>query len=80
MVLPMERVFECMREQQDREDREQFWRSYMASIVPMWGGKDTPTYEALLERYERRRHVTTREEIEAAEEVGREVAARFGML
>ena len=69
-----------MKEKQDRQDRDDLWRSYMALIVPMWGGKDVKTFDQLTEIQERRRSVATREEIEAAEDIGRETAAAFGLL
>lgn len=68
-----------MREQQDRDDEAKLWRSYMALIVPMWG-KDADTFEEALERAKRRAHVTTREELDAAEEAARATAAAFGLI
>jgi hypothetical protein len=76
----LEHVIACLREKQDRQDKEAFWRSYMAMVVPMWGGKDCPTFEAMYEKQQSRSHVATREEIEAAEDIGRETAAAFGFL
>lgn len=67
-----------MKERQDRDDEAALWRSYMALVVPMWGGKDT--FEDVLERAKRRAHVTTREELDAAEEAARATAAAFGLL
>ena len=49
-------------------------------IVPMWAGKDFPTFDEMAETQERRSRVTTREEVEAAEDIGRETAAAFGLL
>lgn len=78
--LSLEHVIACLREKQDRQDKEALWRSYMAMVVPMWGGKDCPTFEEMAETQERRQHVTTREELEAAEDIGRATAAAFGLL
>ena len=78
--LALEYVMACLREKQDRQDKEAFWRSYIAMVVPMWGGEDFPTFEDMAETQERRSRVTTREEIEAAEDIGRETAAAFGLL
>jgi hypothetical protein len=52
----------------------------MAMVIPMWGGENCPTFEELVEKQERRSHVTTREEIAAAEDIGRATAAAFGLL
>lgn len=52
----------------------------MAMVIPMWGGENCPTFEDLLEKQKSRSHVTTREEVEAAEDIGRETAAAFGLL
>jgi hypothetical protein len=73
-------VFGCLKEKQDRQDKEALWRSYVAMIVPMWGGENCPTFEDLYEKQERMGRVTTREEIAEAEEIGRETAAAFGLL
>ena len=78
--LPLEYVFAALKEQQTRQDREELWRSYMALIIPMWGSKETETFEELLEKQERRRHVVTREELDEADRVARETAAAFGLL
>lgn len=79
-ALPLETVIACMREQQDRDDEAKMWRSYMALMVPIWGGKDADTFEAVLEKAKRRAHVTTREELDGAEEAARATAAAFGLL
>jgi hypothetical protein len=68
-----------MVEQQKRDEKAELWRRYIANIVPMWGDKGTKRFEDVLERYERRLQPVTRDEVERAEEIGREVAARFGM-
>ena len=52
----------------------------MALVIPALGGKDVPTYEEFLARYKQRLHVVTHEEIQRAEEIGRETAAAFGLL
>lgn len=52
----------------------------MALVIPALGGKEVPTYEEFLAKYKERLHVVTREEIERAEDVGRETAAAFGLL
>ena len=49
-------------------------------IIPLWGGKETDTFDELLEKQRRRSYITTKEELDAAEEVGRATAAAFGLL
>ena len=69
-----------MREQQDRDDEAALWRSYMALVIPMWGGKEAQTFEEMRDRAKERAHVATREELDAAEETARATAAAFGLL
>lgn len=78
--MPLEFVFAALKEKQDREGREELWRSYMALVIPMWGGKNVDTFDELLEKQERRGHVVTRDELDEADRVGRETAAAFGLL
>ena len=52
----------------------------MALVLPALGGKDVPTYEEFLDKYKQRMHVVTKDEIQRAEDVGRETAAAFGLL
>lgn len=79
-TLPLSMVFDCLLEKQKRDGEAALWRSYMALVVPMWGGKETDTFEELLEKQRRRSYVTTEEDLRAAEEVGRATAAAFGLL
>lgn len=52
----------------------------MALVIPALGGKEVPTYEEFLARYKERLHVVTKDEIQRAEDIGRETAAAFGLL
>lgn len=52
----------------------------MALVLPALGGKDTQTYEEFLAKYKERLHVVTKDEIQRAEDIGRETAAAFGLL
>lgn len=79
-TLPFSVVFDCLVEKRKREGEAALWRSYMALLIPIWGGKETDTFEELLEKQRRRSKVTTKEELDAAEEVGRATAAAFGLL
>lgn len=73
-------TLECLQEQTRRRDIDDTWRSYMALVIPALGGKDVPTYEEFLAKYKQRMHAVTKEEIQRAEDVGRETAAAFGLL
>ena len=52
----------------------------MVLVIPALGGKEVPTYEEFLDKYKQRLHVVTKDEIQRAEDVGRETAAAFGLL
>jgi hypothetical protein len=78
--LTLSRVFECWTEKRNRENEAALWREYMALIIPIWGGKETDSFDAIREKHRQRGKVTTKEELEAAEDVGRETAAAFGLL
>ena len=73
-------TLECLQEKIRRRDIYDSCRSYMALVIPALGGKDVPTYEEFLEKYKQRTHVVTKDEIQRAEDVGRETAAAFGLL
>lgn len=79
-ALPLSIVFECFVEKRKRDGELALWRSYVALLVPLWGGKETDTFEEVLEKQRRRGNVTTEEDLEAAEKVGRATAAAFGLL
>ena len=79
-ILSTRATFECLQEKTRRRDIDDTWRSYMALVIPALGGKDVPTYEEFLAKYKQRMHVVTKEEIQRAEDVGRETAAAFGLL
>ena len=79
-ILSTRETLECLQEQTRRRDIDDTWRSYMALVIPALGGKDVPTYEEFLAKYKERLHVVTKEEIQRAEDVGRETAAAFGLL
>lgn len=78
--LPVRQAMEVMGEQQRRRAIDELYKSYVALIIPMWGGKDTPTWDEQLDTYKRRTHVTTQAELERAEDVGRSTAEAFGLL
>ena len=73
-------MFDCLLEKRKREGEAELWRSYMALIVPMWGDKETDTFEEVRDKHRRRSKVTTQEELDAADEIGRATAAAFGLL
>ena len=73
-------TLECLQEKTRRRDIDDTWRSYMALVIPALGGKDVPTYEEFLAKYKERLHVVTKDEIQRAEDIGRETAAAFGLL
>lgn len=79
-ILSTRQTLECLQEKIRRRNIDDTWRSYMAMIIPALGGKDTPTYEEFLAKYKERLHVVTRDEIQRAEDIGRETAAAFGLL
>ena len=79
-ILSTRQTLECLQEKIRRRNIDDTWRSYMALVIPALGGKDVPTYEEFLARYKQRLHVVTHEEIQRAEEIGRETAAAFGLL
>ena len=78
--LPLSTVFDCLLEKRKRDGEAALWRSYVAMMIPLWGGREIDTFEELLEKQRRRSYVTTKEELDAAEEVGRATAAAFGLL
>lgn len=79
-IMSTRQTLECLQEQMRRRDIDDTWRSYMALVIPALGGKDVPTYEEFLEKYKQRMHVVTKDEIQRAEDIGRETAAAFGLL
>jgi hypothetical protein len=79
-ALPLSTVFDCLLEKRKREGEAALWREYMALIIPIWGGKETDSFDEIRDKYRRRSKVTTQEELDAAEEIGRATAAAFGLL
>lgn len=73
-------MLELLSENSRRREIDELHRSYMALIVPILGGNDADTWESVLERYTWETRIVTRDEVKEAEQVGKDVAAAFGML
>lgn len=60
--LPLYQVLTVMLYGIDQENRQGLWRSYMANLIPMLGGRDAKTFAEVMETYERMTKKTDYEE------------------
>lgn len=67
-------ALECLQEQASRNERDRLWRDYVSRVLGA-----SKIFSEYMRELDEALHVTTREEIEAAEAVAMRTAAAFGL-